>query len=108
VSPRKQRETLPLAYVLYKRVGFRKATRAMEFVVAWGLATEELGHPVSMAEYTTYWHMSTANAYRDRDAWVAAAPGYDVEKLWASISDRISERKDRKVALMQMIAVSVT
>jgi hypothetical protein len=105
VSPK--RESLPLAYVLYKRVGFRRATRALEYVVSWGLATEDLGHEVSVSEYGVYWKISLSHAYADREAWVVAAPGVDVSEVWSSVRDRIAERKDRKLALMQMIGVSI-
>lgn len=98
---------VPLAVELYRKVGFRKGTKALEFVVAFGLLYEQLGEAPTMAQYIEHWKMSVAGGYRDRDAWVAAVGDRDPLEVWLAARDRVEERKDRKIALMQMMAVVV-
>lgn len=98
---------VPLAVELYRKVGFRKGTKALEFVVAFGLLYEHLGSTPSMLQYQEHWKMSLAGAYRDRDAWVLAMGDRDPLEVWLAARDRVEERKDRKIALMQMMSVVV-
>ena len=55
--------------------GIRSGTRAIGFMVNWGLASAELGHEPSMDEYCEIHGVDRATFYRSQSAFRKAFPG---------------------------------
>ena len=84
--------------------GLRKAVRAMTFLAAWGIASEFHNPGVrtgrlTMEGYAAYWRMSTASAYRDRQAWEAVFPGLSVDEVWSVARDMVEVRQESREKL---------
>jgi hypothetical protein len=45
--------------------GFRHGAKVMAFVVAWGVAREQLGHTPTVEEYAAWWKQNERSAYRE-------------------------------------------
>lgn len=87
---------------MIKRVGMRKALRAMGFIVAWEsaqqmVATEDPGAHFGIERYIVYWKMSKATAYREQAAFREAVPGFD------SPTDLIAEARRQKVSVQEVV-----
>lgn len=99
----------PAAVYVIEKVGWRKGLTALTYLAAWGLASEALGHPVTVAEYSHYWKQSLAKSYKEREAFVLAWPQYEKspEPLWRLVGPKIVERKRRDVVVTQLSGVTV-
>ena len=102
-------ETKPLAVVVVEKVGWREGLRALTFLAAWGLATDALGHPVTMKEYASYWNQSEALTYRERVAFGTVWPEY-VETpgvIWDQVKRQVKNRSGKMVATADVLAVRI-
>jgi len=99
----------PLAVVVVEKVGWREGLRAVTFLAAWGLATDALGHPVSMKEYAAYWKQSEALTYRERVAFGTVWPESvdNPEVVWEPIKRQVRNRSSKAVAAADVLAVRV-
>jgi len=97
----------PLAVVVVEKVGWRQGLRAVTFLAAWGLASDALGHPVSVKEYTDYWHQSLSLSYKERDAFGAVWPELvdSPEVIWDQIKRQVRNRSSKAVATADVLAV---
>jgi hypothetical protein len=100
-------EVRPLAVVVVEKVGWRQGLRALTFLAAWGLATDALGHSVTMKEYTEYWHQSLALSYKEREAFGAVWPELveTPEVVWDKIKHQVKSRSSKAVATADVLAV---
>ena len=74
----RKRRAPTLAEVMVRRVGFRKTTAVLSFIVAWGIVYESLGRPPeSIEEYAAWWKESRAKSFRDQQLFRLALPGED-------------------------------
>ena len=79
----------------------------MTYLAAWGLATDALGHPVTVKEYTAYWHQSLAVSYKEREAFGSVWPELveTPEVLWDQIKRQVKNRSSKAVATADVLAV---
>jgi hypothetical protein len=97
----------PLSVFVVEKIGWRQGLRALTFLAAWGIATENVGHPVSMQEYSDYWGQSLSTSYKERDAFVLIWP--DAEKapevVWDRVKPSVKERKNKSLLAAEILAV---
>lgn len=97
----------PLSVFVVEKIGWRQGLKALTFLAAWGIASENVGHPITMQEYTDYWGQSLATSYKERDAFAQVWP--DAMKtpgvVWDKVKPHVSERESRTVAAAQVLAV---
>lgn len=97
----------PLGFLVVEKVGIRRAIRVFSFVAAWGLASDAVGHPVTMQEYTDYWRQSLATTYRERDAFKMVWPDLDTpEPIWSKAREHVTAKRP-DLAITQLMAVTV-
>lgn len=94
-----------------RNAGFRATLRALQFALAWGLATAELGRePESVEELAATMELSVRTAYRDQEAFRKAFPELDSPTVLNSLThaqERYDEawrrlRKDTKAAASEI------
>jgi hypothetical protein len=99
----------PLAVFVVEKIGWRQGLKALSFLAAWGIATENVGHPVTMQEYTDYWGQSLATSYKEREAfgqiWPEATGSPGV--VWDRIKRQVHERERRSVAAAEVLAAKL-
>lgn len=106
----KAKEARPLAVVVVEKVGWRQGLRAVTYLAAWGLATDSVGHPVSVKEYTDYWHQSSSLSYKERDAFGTVWPELvdTPEVIWDQIKRQVKNRSSKAVATGDVLAVRLS
>lgn len=103
-AERTERLRRTVAMVAVSNAGIRTGTKAVVFLVSWGVVTDELGHPATMREYVEWWKASTATAYRDKAAFEKAFPSEaGPERLWSVVRDYV-ESRERAGAFAQGMA----
>lgn len=65
----------PLLVVAGRRVGLRRAMKAMTYMIAWDHVRDDLGHEPTAEEYAAWWKESPATAYREQALFRQAFPG---------------------------------
>jgi hypothetical protein len=86
---------MTLAGFAYRKVGIRKGTRGLLFVAQYGIVRQKDGMPVTMDRYAEWWHMSTATAYRDREAFEAVFGDASVEAVWQVVRQGVGKFEAR-------------
>ncbi len=90
-----------LATVAVRNAGPVTGARGLVFLVVWGLASDSLGHPASMAEYIEWSGARHTTAYREALRFKAAFPGEDgPERLWSEVRRAVRSR-DRAGAIAE-------
>lgn len=100
-------QSKPLAVFVVEKIGWRQGLRALSFLAAWGIASERVGHPVTMQEYTDFWGQSLATSYKERDAFALVWPD-EVKTpgvVWDKVKRQVKERDSRAVAAAEVLAV---
>lgn len=86
MSPKKPMSNAEYAV---RNAGWRRGMKGVYYVVAWGIASEVLGHPASVDEVGKHQMWSRATAYRHRDAFLASFPGEETpERMWGNVGAR--------------------
>lgn len=75
VLPRKRQQPRTLQEFASKRVGLVKSARVITFIVAWGIAGEAVGHPLTLEEYADWWKESRSTVFREQALFREAFPG---------------------------------
>lgn len=76
-----------------QRVGLRKTSQALSFMVQWGMVRNDLQREPTIEEYAEWWHLSERTAWREKALFVAAFPG---EKSPSRLLDVASSQWDAK------------
>lgn len=99
----------PLAVVVVEKVGWRHGLRAVTYLASWGLASDALGHPVSVKEHAEYWKQSLALSYKEREAFGMMWPELvdTPEVIWDAIKRQVRHRSSKSVAAADVLAVRV-
>jgi hypothetical protein len=99
-----------LGEYLFRKLGYRRGTKAAAFIVAWGLYSDSLGEGESWSveAYAKYWGESFSTAYRELNVFREAFPddGYPF-RVWGVVRDSVEARKSRSlpVAMAQVLPV---
>jgi hypothetical protein len=73
---------------MVERGGIRKAARALSYLAAWLMASNDAGHPVNQAEFMVFWRSTLSTSTRDRNAVRACLPdGWDFDRLHEFVWD---------------------
>jgi hypothetical protein len=59
---------------LSSRIGKPEARRVADFVAAWVVASEAVGHPATAVEYAAHWGLGEATGYRELRTFKSAFP----------------------------------
>jgi hypothetical protein len=51
---------------LIEQGGLRRGLKVMSFIVAWGVASEDLGREITIEEYGEWWKVSRSSAFREQ------------------------------------------
>lgn len=77
------------------RAGFRRGSKVMAFVIAWGRVREDLGRAPSIEEYAEWWKQPRRTAFDEQKFFRAAFPELDSP---AALLDAM-DRQDRAGAI---------
>lgn len=96
--PRRSLDRDSLLVVLTIKVGLFKAIKVLTFIVCWGYASEELGHPPeTVEEYAYWWRMSAAKAFREQRLFRDALPGESTPtRIWDQTKHDLASQVDLK------------
>jgi hypothetical protein len=61
--------------VCIARGGIVKGARAQAFIAQWTIASQAVGHPITLEEYRDWWRMSHGTAYREQARFREVFPG---------------------------------
>lgn len=91
----------PLMKYLIRKVGVRKTSAVLEFVIAWEMARnawmeEHRGEEFTLADYQAYWKVSERTAYRDQAVFREA-----FDDCWATPTDLLEEARRQRVRSWQ-------
>lgn len=79
----------PLFAVLVETGGIRRGYRAMTYLAAWLIASNDVDHPASQNEFMAFWRSSISSLTRDRNALRASLPvGLDIDGVHAILWSR--------------------
>lgn len=96
-----------LAEYLVGRVGLRRATNVAAFIAAWGIYSEQSPAPHSMDGYASFWKMSVATAYRERDVFRMCFPAERVpDRVWASVRRVYDAKAGREVVGARLLSAT--
>lgn len=100
----------PLAVVVVEKVGWRHGLRAVSYLASWGLASDALGHPVSVKEHAEYWKQSLAMSYKEREAFGMVWPELveTPEVIWDKVKRQVQNRSSKAVATADVLAVRLS
>jgi hypothetical protein len=99
-----------LGEYLFRKLGYRKGTKAAAFIVAWGLYSDSLGEgePWSVEAYADYWRESHSTAYRELRVFREAFPEDSYPfRVWGVIRDSVEARRSGSVAVAVAQALPV-
>ena len=72
---RKKQHPRTLQEFVSKQVGLIKTARVITFILAWGIAAEAVGHPLTLEEYADWWKESRSTSFREQALFREAFPG---------------------------------
>ena len=100
-------KTEALLLYLYRKVGFRDALRAAEFLTAWGVYVDsESPEKPSVEGYAKYWKESIATAYRGLAAFRRAFPDDRYpDRVWGLVRRQVEFRNVAQASKDVMFAV---
>lgn len=97
----------PLGVLVVGKIGMRRGLRALTYIVAWGLASDAEGHPLTVEEYTAYWKQSLSTSYREREAFLMVWPDLaNPGPIWDQARDSVTQKRP-DLALMEVTGVLV-
>jgi hypothetical protein len=95
----------PLGMLVVEKVGLRRGLRALTYIVAWGLASDAEGHPLTVEEYTAHWKQSLSTSYREREAFLMVWPDLkDPGPVWDRVRDAVTAKRP-ELALTEIMGV---
>lgn len=75
VTLRRKKRRPTLQQLAAKRVGQTSGARVVAFIVQWAVASEALGHELTLEEYADWWHASRSTVFREQARFREAFPG---------------------------------
>lgn len=90
------RSRVTLLEYLYRKVGYRKGTKAAAFIIAWGIYSEsvEEGRRAHMDGYSTYWNQSRASSYRELAVFHEVFPNDLLpDRIWRLLRQHVQSKK---------------
>lgn len=90
---RKKKRPPTFLEVACDRVGVRKGTDVMAFVIAWASTEAKLGHRPTVEEYAVDWKMSASTAYRELRLFRQAWPEFEYPSGLADLMQRTAREK---------------
>lgn len=73
------------------RGGVMKGSRVCAFIAQWAIASQAVGHAITLQEYAEWWRESRATAYREQQRFRELFPGLDTPQV---IADAAIARRD--------------
>lgn len=100
-----------LGVYLFRKLGYRKGTKAAAFIVAWGIYADSLseGEVPTMDGYQRYWKSNPAAAYRERAVFHDAFPDdLTPDRIWRLAREQVQSRRSVSVAVAEALPVAAT
>lgn len=79
--------------VAVANAGVRRGIKGCQYLVMWGLCSEELGHAPMVHEYDAWANVSETTGWRQRTAFRAAFPGCEELPLWQEMRRQVLSRE---------------
>lgn len=90
------------------RAGVLKGARVAQFIAQWTIATQSVGHPITLEEYAEWWHESRATSFRHQARFREVFPMLDTPQPIANAAmARASEWQTQGVAGIGQLPASI-